>query len=507
MKCPECGREVPEGHVYCSGCGWEFHMVPAFEPEIENQIDKTLSRLANKIDRDPQDGKSAPRHAPGAGNGKAGAGNGKAGAGNGKAGAGKGNGRAKARPKRPSARVLLTALCVAGSVCLLIVAAKAHKTTEDYIRYAEKEYAAGNTDEAIAYLERATEKAGMVPEIVFLLAEYQRESGDAKGAIETLSAALDSDAFSEEEAARAWFESAEACLELRDGAGLEALLESCPYEDVRKSFASYRPDAPTASPDEGNYEAQVRVTLSAPEDCAVYYTIDGTPPSDGASRYEGEITLSEPGTYRLQAVAYSAEGLRSETVSASYTVEEKKVPLPEVFEDSGTYREATSIVVHGRDNVTIYYTVDEEGDPDETDERYEKPIPMPDGRSSFKFIAVDEDGRKSEVVEREYDLVIDRLVTEEQAVIRVKEELIRAGYMKDLNGSVSGQDGVLTYTVENTVTIGNDGEYWFIREHHLHSDGRSEETGRLYAVNTRTGKAMRLGYDSVGQLVLVQIAR
>ena len=493
MKCPECGREVPEGHVYCSGCGWEFHMVPAFEPEIENQIDKTLSRLAGKIDRDVQDVKPAPKNTQGNKNGKN--------------GAGKGNGTAKAQPKRVSARILLTALCVAASAGLLIVAAGAHKTTEDYIRHAEKEYAAGNTEEAIAYLEQATEKEGMTPELVFLLAEYRRESGDAKGAIETLSAVLDSDTFSDDDQEKAYFESAQAYLELHDGAGFEALLADCPFADVKKSFAAYKPAAPGVSPEGGSFEEQVQVTLSAPEGCAVYYTIDGREPSDSNARYEQEITLAEPGTYRLQAVAYSAEGLRSETVSASFTVEEKKVPPPEVFEDSGTYREATSIVVHGRDNVAIYYSVDEEGDPDETDERYEKPIPMPDGRSSFKFIAVDENGRKSAVVEREYDLVIDRLVSEEQAVNQVKEELIRAGYMKDLNGSVSGQDGILTYTVENTVTIGNDGEYWFIREHHLHGDGRSEATGRLYAVNTRTGKAMRLGYDSVGQLVLVQIAR
>ncbi|MBR0173580.1 MAG: chitobiase/beta-hexosaminidase C-terminal domain-containing protein [Lachnospiraceae bacterium] len=492
MQCPECGREVPEGHVYCSGCGWEFHMVPAFEPEIENQIDKTLSRLAGKIDTDTQGAKRAPKNAPDKKSGRSGAGKG---------------GRTKAQPKPVHMRVIPVALAVAASILLLVVAAKAHKTPEDYIRYAEKEYAAGNTEEAIAYLKQATEKAGMIPDMVFLLAEYQRESGDARGAIETLSAVFHSDAYSGEEKERLYYECARAYLELRDGAGLETLLESCPYEDVRKTFASYKPAAPGVSPEGGSFEEQVRVTLSAPEGCAVYYTIDGQEPSDSNARYEQEITLSEPGTYLLQAVAYSAEGMRSETVSASITVTEKRVPPPEVFEDSGTYREATSIVVHGRDNVTIYYTVDEEGDPDETDERYEKPIPMPDGRSSFKFIAVDENGRKSEVVEREYDLVIDRLVSEEQAVIHVKEELIRAGYMKDLNGSVSGQDGILAYTVENTVTIGNDGEYWFIREHHLHGDGRSEATGRLYAVNTRTGKAMRLGYDSVGQLVLVQIAR
>ena len=39
MICPECGREIPEGHLYCDTCGMEVRIVPEFEPEVENSIE------------------------------------------------------------------------------------------------------------------------------------------------------------------------------------------------------------------------------------------------------------------------------------------------------------------------------------------------------------------------------------------------------------------------------------------------------------------------------------
>ena len=38
MKCPSCGCEMAEGHLYCEKCGMEIQMVPDFEPEFENSI-------------------------------------------------------------------------------------------------------------------------------------------------------------------------------------------------------------------------------------------------------------------------------------------------------------------------------------------------------------------------------------------------------------------------------------------------------------------------------------
>ena len=45
MKCPKCGYELTEGHLYCDNCGEEIRMVPDFEPEIEKEMNETLSTL------------------------------------------------------------------------------------------------------------------------------------------------------------------------------------------------------------------------------------------------------------------------------------------------------------------------------------------------------------------------------------------------------------------------------------------------------------------------------
>ena len=41
MKCPKCGYEWQEGHLYCDNCGEEFRIVPDFEPEIEEEMEDT----------------------------------------------------------------------------------------------------------------------------------------------------------------------------------------------------------------------------------------------------------------------------------------------------------------------------------------------------------------------------------------------------------------------------------------------------------------------------------
>ena len=37
MKCPVCGKAIPEGHMYCDDCGAEINFVPDFEPEVEKR--------------------------------------------------------------------------------------------------------------------------------------------------------------------------------------------------------------------------------------------------------------------------------------------------------------------------------------------------------------------------------------------------------------------------------------------------------------------------------------
>ena len=128
---------------------------------------------------------------------------------------------------------------------------------------------------------------------------------------------------------------------------------------------------------------------------------------------------------------------------------------------------------------------------------------MPEGESVFCFVARDKEGRNSKVVTRRYMLEAEEKVSRETAITNVKQALIAKGYMIDETGRVSGMEGYLTYAVDDTVTIGNDGTFYYIREIQVREDGGTEDTGRLYAVHTESGMTRRLGYDSAGKIMLM----
>ena len=52
MRCPNCGSKIPEGHLYCDQCGAEIIIVPDFEPEVENEINSSLSSVAHELTRE-----------------------------------------------------------------------------------------------------------------------------------------------------------------------------------------------------------------------------------------------------------------------------------------------------------------------------------------------------------------------------------------------------------------------------------------------------------------------
>ena len=49
MKCPKCGTELKDGHLYCEKCGEEIHIVPDYEPEIEYSMHETLSGIVEDV--------------------------------------------------------------------------------------------------------------------------------------------------------------------------------------------------------------------------------------------------------------------------------------------------------------------------------------------------------------------------------------------------------------------------------------------------------------------------
>lgn len=45
MQCPKCGQEIEEGHLLCEKCGYEIQVVPDFEAEVDRSISETMTGI------------------------------------------------------------------------------------------------------------------------------------------------------------------------------------------------------------------------------------------------------------------------------------------------------------------------------------------------------------------------------------------------------------------------------------------------------------------------------
>lgn len=77
--------------------------------------------------------------------------------------------------------------------------------------------------------------------------------------------------------------------------------------------------APTFSVEEGFYSPGLTVELSCTDEgTTIFYTTDGSAPTNASNEYNGAITINE--TTTIKAIAYDAEGNKSEVASATYTI-------------------------------------------------------------------------------------------------------------------------------------------------------------------------------------------
>lgn len=171
MKCPKCGYEWQEGHLYCDNCGEEFRIVPDFEPEIEEEMEETLSTLFVELAQEEMpevDGKEKIFAQK----------------------AGERKGKGKERTGRNRGRgwligatffcILAAAFCISGiywyrnySMTYQVGRAKECAEQEAY-------------DQAIIYLERAHELDDGNGEILFLMADYYYIQEKYEPAVDTL---------------------------------------------------------------------------------------------------------------------------------------------------------------------------------------------------------------------------------------------------------------------------------------------------------------------------------
>lgn len=79
------------------------------------------------------------------------------------------------------------------------------------------------------------------------------------------------------------------------------------------------PDAPQVSPEEGSYSRPTLITVTGGENCRIYYTTDGSAPTQDKTEYTGPVPMPV-GVTRFRVICYSLAGAAGEEVSLTYSL-------------------------------------------------------------------------------------------------------------------------------------------------------------------------------------------
>lgn len=167
----------------------------------------------------------------------------------------------------------------------------------------------------------------------------------------------------------------------------------------------YTPAAPVLSHLEGRYNEEIDVTITVPEGQTVYYTVDGTDPSETGMVYTPGLKLHVPeGKLTIKAIGFTANGTPSEQITANYTIIIPTPAAPKANYASGVYKKAPKITLRPgsedkKENariVAIYYTLDgRQATTESTLFDPDHPIQLPIGKSRLRAIAVADNGKIS----------------------------------------------------------------------------------------------------------------
>ena len=140
-------------------------------------------------------------------------------------------------------------------------------------------------------------------------------------------------------------------------------------------------------------------------------------------------------------------------------------------------------------NSRVYYTTDG-SIPNRNSHLYTGELYLPEGKSTFKFVAIDPAGDVSEVVTRDYEVVLDTTLTVNMAKALLIEYLVGKGNQTDGRGHII-QDGthmlVYEYLYPISLEVGKDC-YYFAEVLRDTTTEEQSRTNSYYAVDIRTNK-------------------
>lgn len=278
---------------------------------------------------------------------------------------------------------------------------------------------------------------------------------------------------------------------------ISKLIGSVTDVSIQSKLSEYSVSSPKFSEEAGNYDKYLSLKLTTSGKNKIYYTLDGTEPTQNSTEYTEEIKLDQEGEYTVKAIAVNEKGISSKVVTNEYKITPSETEGPEITPDGGSYNTETMITVHVPEGMKCYYTYGPEAKPPTvTDTEYTEPVKMLRGKNIFSAILVSEAGIVSEVTQNIYQLSIKQAITYDQALTILKDYLVDNKIAAKVNeNEFVKPDGYMITFGYNSITIIDSNEYYVIDAEERDSSGAKVNVTN-YGVDTVTGSLKVLEKDA-----------
>ncbi len=373
MRCSYCGAPVEKGRVFCLNCGEEIQWVPEYHAigsyrsnEQSNQQrvseESTYPRM-QPVQKEPEKKSEKPE---------------------------------KPRKKKwPFVLVFLLAVTAAVVGILLYqeyTRQQQYQSFDYQYEMARETWQDHNNTDAISYIERAVTLDGESIDAKILKAKILYDLGQKEKSAEFLQSVIETHTDSEE----AYALLLQIYEESGDTDAIRYLVEHITDADIKRTFFEYLPVEVLFTPVAGNYQEFLTVELytEGTQKCIIYYTTDGTIPTEESEPYKVGIPLTE-GTTTIKAVAVNERDIPGDVKSSTYEIEIPVPDVPVISPASGEYQSSSApqIEITVPEGCTAYYSFNEKPTTESTP--YAGPVDMPRGESTFYAVIVNQNGKES----------------------------------------------------------------------------------------------------------------
>ena len=481
MNCSKCGYELNDDMIFCPHCGTEVSIVPEFVPEVEISIEQSIQDISLEINENDEDidfgvgGETSNMMGETAdflsdtlaydtteivGE--------------------------ESLTRSVPARFRFLYMCglgalLVGLLIFLSVMIYRDNSAGYQIKKGDSAFDAGNYKQAVSFYEKAID---IEPENV----DYRIKLADCYVTMDNTDMAIEvykDTIIHNPDSTLAYAQ----VISLYESEGeyddIDDFLQHYANDNIRSAFVDYLAYPPVFSEESGKYDEAVILTLTSETQGTIYYTDDGTDPSESSAVYSEPIYLKK-GKHVIKAFFKNEYGVCSSIETGDYDILAEAPSEPIISLESGEYETPQLIRIIVPEDCRVYYTLDE-SEPDSFSRIYGEPIPISDGYTHLKCVAINSNNISSDVVERDYKVTVATAFTPEMGLVALNQHLADIGYIKDNNGTSEYYPGNFVYMYSEMRYIGGRSLYCY-NEYYILGTGVKSMTSNVFAMDVTTAE-------------------